>query len=62
MRTDSHTIATRTRGCRCDLGRDASDPARRLSSHRTSKGRVVYFRCGCGAVHLKILRWASNGR
>jgi hypothetical protein len=62
MRTAHHTSATRTTGCRCDLGRDASDPARRLSSHHTSQGRVVYFRCGCGAVHLNILRWAPNGR
>ena len=35
----------------------ATDPTRRISSHRTSQGHVVYYRCDCGATHMSILRW-----
>jgi hypothetical protein len=35
----------------------ATDPSRRISSHRTSQGHVVYYRCDCGGTHMSMLRW-----
>jgi hypothetical protein len=35
----------------------ATDQSRRISSHRTSQGHVVYYRCDCGATHMSVLRW-----
>ena len=30
------------------------DPARRLSTHRSSDGIVVYFRCACGRPRVAL--------
>ena len=38
----------------------ATDQARRVSSHRTSQGHVVYYRCDCGAMHVSMLRWRQE--
>jgi hypothetical protein len=35
----------------------AADPSRRISSHRTSQGHVVYYRCDCGGTHMAMFRW-----
>ena len=48
-------------GCRCDRPDTAiSDPSRRISSHRTSQGHVVYYRCDCGVTRLGLMRWSRE--
>jgi hypothetical protein len=37
-----------------------SDPSRRVSSHRTSQGHVVYYRCDCGVTRLGLMRWSRE--
>ena len=43
--------------CGSDLERAASDRARRVSTHRTSVGHVVYYRCYCGHPGVALVRW-----
>ena len=44
----------------CDHAASAvSDPSRRISSHRTSHGHVVYYRCDCGIAQLALMRWSN---
>lgn len=47
----------------CQCGRSTTDAAqdvsRRVSSHRTASGRVVYFRCECGRVAMAEVRWTT---
>jgi hypothetical protein len=52
-----HTVDLRPAECTCDQDRAAADPQRRLSSHRTSLGHVIYYRCDCGATRVKLWRW-----
>lgn len=37
-----------------------SDVSRRVSSHRTSQGHVVYYRCDCGVTHMALVRWSTE--
>jgi len=54
----NHTpIVLRSIGCSCDHELAATDPVRRISSHRTSVGHVIYYRCFCGHTRLKLWRW-----
>ena len=59
--TTSRLVIEYTSSCRC--GRpahpDVDDPDRRVSSHRTAAGHVVYFRCGCGRQRFAHARWTS---
>ena len=46
---------------RCDhSAATVSDPSRLISSHRTSQGHVVYYRCDCGITHLALMRWSRE--
>ncbi len=49
---------------RCRCGRAAEpyvdDPDRRMSSHRTAEGHVVYYRCECGHPRFAHLRWTAR--
>jgi hypothetical protein len=47
--------------CASRRGTAAFDPAQRLSTHRTSRGHVVYFRCYCGRVGLTLIRLQHRG-
>lgn len=48
--------------CRC--GRPAQpyvdDVDRRMSSHRTAAGHVVYYRCECGRPRFAHVRWTDS--
>ena len=50
------TLALSSR-CRCgsEARRALSVPARWMSTHRTSGGIVVYFRCSCGRPRLALV-------
>jgi hypothetical protein len=43
-----------TKGC---CSNSATDLSQRISSHRTSQGYLVYYRCDCGATGMSMLRW-----
>lgn len=48
-------------GCQCASRHDrVSDLSRRVSSHRTSQGHVVYYRCDCGVIHMALVRWTTE--
>jgi hypothetical protein len=34
-----------------------ADASRRISTHATSQGRVIYFRCTCGCPQVAVVRW-----
>jgi hypothetical protein len=43
--------------CACRGGTAAAaDPSRRMSTHRTSRGHVVYYRCYCGRPGAALMR------
>jgi hypothetical protein len=44
--------------CACASHRTgaASDPAQRISTHRTSGSHVVYYRCYCGRPGVALVR------
>lgn len=47
--------------CQCTSQHDGvSDISRRVSSHRTLHGHVVYYRCDCGVTHMAMLRWSTE--
>ncbi len=37
-----------------------TDPSHLISSHRTSQGHVVYYRCGCGRPRVALVRVAGR--
>ena len=48
-------------GCQCTSPHaGVSDLSRRVSSHRTSQGHVVYYRCDCGVTHMALVRWTTE--
>ncbi len=67
--TSDHTVADRTVAAdepvETTAGRPIvpaawSDPAQRVSSHRTSQGHVVYYRCHCGEPRVMMMRWSRG--
>jgi hypothetical protein len=56
------TVILRSVGCGCDHERAAADPDQRISSHRTSVGHVIYFRCYCRIPRVKLWRWSRSHR
>jgi hypothetical protein len=56
------TIDLRAAECGCDREPAAADPERRISVHRTSLGHVVYYRCDCGTVRIRLWRWPPAPR
>jgi hypothetical protein len=44
-----------SRPCPDHGGSDAADPQRWISSHKTSIGMVLYYRCRCGQVAVTTL-------
>jgi hypothetical protein len=56
------TIDLRAAECSCDHDLAAVDPEHRISAHRTSLGHVVYYRCDCGIVRIKIWHWPRSLR
>lgn len=58
----SHLAVADTMNCECGSSavRAASDPRRRISSHRTTEGHVVYYRCECGRPKITVMRWTTD--
>jgi hypothetical protein len=50
--------------CRCEQLGDgaAADPAQRLSTHRTSQGHVIYYRCYCGRPSVALVHPCGHKR
>jgi hypothetical protein len=46
--------------CGPERTRAAQDPDRLISSHRTSLGHVVYYRCDCGQPQVTLIRRWSH--
>jgi hypothetical protein len=56
------TVDLRTADCGCDHEHAAADPERRISTHRTSLGHVIYYRCDCGVARIALRRWRPRFR
>jgi hypothetical protein len=48
-----------SRPCPDHGDRAAAEPMRWLSTHQTSVGVVIYYRCACGSVAVAVL---ADGR
>ncbi len=60
--SESHLAVANAMTCECGLSavRAASDPRQRISSHRTTAGHVVYYRCECGRPRIAVMRWTTD--
>jgi hypothetical protein len=42
--------------CGADIATTIADTSRHISTHASSHGRVIYFRCTCGSPHVAVIR------
>src|SRR5215207_10106150 len=46
--------------CGADIGTSVADSSRRISTHASSQGSVIYFRCTCGRPQVAVVRMLSQ--